>query len=132
MGDEQLERACAQGMALSLEKAFDLATAAAEPGPGAAPAVTVPAPGQATADGSAGPLSERERAIVALLAGGRPTDAQIAERLFVSVNTVRSHLERIRDKTGARRRAELIRHAIQAGIDPAAPLSKSRSLPGLR
>ena len=131
MGDEQLERACAQGMALSLEKAFDLATAAAEPGPGAAPAVTVPAPGQATADGSAGPLSERERAIVALLAGGA-TDAQIAERLFVSVNTVRSHLERIRDKTGARRRAELIRYAIQAGIDPAAPLPKSRSLPGLR
>ena len=73
MGEEQLERACAEGMALSLEKAFDLATAAAEPGPGAAPAVTVPAPGQATADGSAGPLSERERAIVALLAGGRPT-----------------------------------------------------------
>jgi DNA-binding CsgD family transcriptional regulator len=118
LGDEQLERACAQGMALSLEKAFDLATAAAEPDPGAGPAV--PAPGQSTADGSAGPLSERERDIVALLAGGA-TDAQIAERLFVSVNTVRSHLERIRDKTGARRRAELVRYAIQAGIDPAAP-----------
>ena len=119
MGDEQLERACAQGMALSLEKAFDLATAAAEPGPGAAPAVTVPAPGQATADGSAGPLSERERAIVALLAGGA-TDAQIAERLFVSVNTVRSHLDGS-GQAGTRRRAELIRYAIQAGIDPAAP-----------
>jgi class 3 adenylate cyclase len=48
------------------------------------------------------------------------TDAQIAGRLFLSVNTVRSHLERIRDKTGARRRAELVRYAIQAGIDPAA------------
>jgi DNA-binding CsgD family transcriptional regulator len=34
---------------------------------------------------------------------------------------VRSHLERIRDKTGARRRAELVRYAIQAGIDPVAP-----------
>jgi hypothetical protein len=34
---------------------------------------------------------------------------------------VRSHLERIRDKTGARRRAELVRHVIQAGIDPVAP-----------
>ena len=163
MGDEQLERAYAQGTALSLEKALDLAlsreaglrdrdhahlratlgdaafevayrhgrtlsqvdaialaTAAAEPDPGAAPAVTVPAPGQATADGSAALLSERERDIVALLAGGA-TDAQIANRLFLSVNTVRSHLERIRDKTGARRRAELVRYAIQAGIDPAAP-----------
>jgi hypothetical protein len=48
------------------------------------------------------------------------TDAQIAGRLFLSVNTVRSRLERIRDKTGARRRAELVRYAIQAGIDPAA------------
>ena len=49
------------------------------------------------------------------------TDAQIARRLFLSVNTVRSHLERIRDKTGARRRPELVRYAIQAGIDAIAP-----------
>jgi hypothetical protein len=48
------------------------------------------------------------------------TDTQIARRLFLSVNTVRSHLERIRDKTGARRRAELVRYAIQAGIEAAA------------
>jgi len=57
---------------------------------------------------------------MALLAGGA-TDAQIARKLYLSVNTVRSHLERIRDKTGARRRAELVRYAIQAGIGPAAP-----------
>ena len=56
---------------------------------------------------------------MALLAGGA-TDAQIAERLFLSVNTVRSHLERIRDKTGARRRADLVRYAIQAGIESVA------------
>jgi len=46
-----------------------------------------------------------------------------AERLFLSVNTVRSHLERIRDKTGARRRPELIRYALQAGIEAVAPPS---------
>ena len=57
---------------------------------------------------------------MALLAGVA-TDAQIAERLFLSVNTVRSHLERIRDKTGARRRPELVRYAIQAGIESVAP-----------
>ena len=57
---------------------------------------------------------------MALLAGGA-TDAQIAERLFLSVNTVRSHLERIRDKTGARRRTELVRYALQAGIEAVAP-----------
>ena len=57
---------------------------------------------------------------MALLAGGA-TDAQIAGQLVLSVNTVRSHLERIRDKTGARRRAELVRYVLQAGIDPVAP-----------
>ena len=104
---------------LSQADAIALATAAAEPDPGDTAAVTVPA-ASGDGGGSAGPLSEREREIVALLAGGA-TDAQIAARLFLSVNTVRSHLERIRDKTGARRRAELVRYAIQAGIDPAAP-----------
>ena len=74
----------------------------------------------AAASSSNGVLSEREREIVALLAGGA-TDAQIAGRLFLSVNTVRSHLERIRDKTGARRRADLVRYAIEAGIESAAP-----------
>jgi predicted ATPase/DNA-binding CsgD family transcriptional regulator len=134
MGDEQLERAYAHGMALSLDNALDLAlsrngrtlshvdtialpAAAVESGPEAAPVVIIR--GQVTADGSAGPLSRRERDIVALLAGGA-TDSEIAERLFLSVNTVRSHLERIRDKTGARRRPDLVRYAIQAGIDPAA------------
>jgi len=96
--------------------AIALAVGTAEPDPGLASAVTA----QAMAGSSAGLLSDREREIVALLAGGA-TDAQIAERLFLSVNTVRSHLERIRDKTGARRRADLVRYAMQAGIESAAP-----------
>lgn len=37
--------------------------------------------------------------------------------LFLSVNTVRSHLDRIRDKTGARRHPDLVRYALQAGIE---------------
>ena len=120
LGDAAFEAAYRRGRTLSQVDAIALATAAAEPDPGVASTVAGPAPGQATADGSVGPLSQREREIVALLAGGA-TDAQIAERLFLSINTVRSHLERIRDKTGARRRAELVRYAIQAGIEPVAP-----------
>jgi predicted ATPase/DNA-binding CsgD family transcriptional regulator len=115
LGDDAFEVAYRHGRALSEADAVALATAAAEPDP-----LIAPATGQAMAGSSAGLLSEREREIVALLAGGA-TDAQIAERLFLSVNTVRSHLERIRDKTGARRRAELVRYAIQAGIESAAP-----------
>jgi DNA-binding CsgD family transcriptional regulator len=44
------------------------------------------------------------------------TDAQIAAELFISVRTVGSHLDRIRDKTGCRRRAELTRLALSAGL----------------
>ncbi len=120
LGDAAFEAAYRHGRMLSQADAIALATGAAEPDPGVASAATVPAAGPARADGSVGPLSDREREIVALLAGGA-TDAQIAGRLFLSVNTVRSHLERIRDKTGARRRAELVRYAIQADIDPVAP-----------
>jgi predicted ATPase/class 3 adenylate cyclase/DNA-binding CsgD family transcriptional regulator len=119
LGDAAFDAAYTRGRTLSQADAIALAAAAAGPDPGDASTVTVPA-GQATAHGSAGPLSEREREIVALLAGGA-TDAQIAQQLYLSTNTVRSHLERIRDKTGARRRAELIRYAIQAGIDPVTP-----------
>ena len=120
LGDAAFEAAYSRGRTLSQADAVALATAVAGPDPGDALAVTVRAGGQATAEDSTGLLSGREQEIVALLAGGA-TDAQIARRLFLSVNTVRSHLERIRDKTGARRRAELVRYAIQAGIDPVVP-----------
>jgi DNA-binding NarL/FixJ family response regulator len=53
-------------------------------------------------------LSPRELEILALVASGE-TDRDIAAKLFLSVATVHTHLERIRDKTGARRRAQLTR-----------------------
>ena len=62
-----------------------------------------------------GRLSARERELVTLVAQGR-TNAQIADRLYISVHTVRSHLDRIRDKTGARRRADLTRLALTEGL----------------
>jgi DNA-binding CsgD family transcriptional regulator len=60
-------------------------------------------------------LSARERELVTLVAQGR-TDAQIAAQLGVSIRTVRSHLDRIRDKTGCRRRADLTRLALSAEL----------------
>jgi DNA-binding CsgD family transcriptional regulator len=63
-------------------------------------------------------LSPREREVLALLAGGA-TDEEIGARLFISTTTVRSHLDRIRDKTGCRRRPELTRLAVEQGIVPA-------------
>ncbi|SRR6266496_1563750 len=55
-------------------------------------------------------LSPRERELATLVAQGR-THAQIAAQLYISVRTVSSHLDRIRDKTGCRRRADLTRLA---------------------
>jgi DNA-binding CsgD family transcriptional regulator len=60
-------------------------------------------------------LSAREQELVALVAQGR-TDAQIAALLCISIRTVRSHLDRIRDKTGCRRRADLTRLALSTGL----------------
>ena len=60
-------------------------------------------------------LSTRERELVALVARGC-TDAQIAAQLYISIRTVRSHLDRIRGKTGCRRRADLTRLALSAGL----------------
>jgi DNA-binding CsgD family transcriptional regulator len=60
-------------------------------------------------------LSGRERELVTLVARGL-TNAQIASELYISVRTVGSHLDRIRDKTGCRRRADLTRLALQAGL----------------
>lgn len=69
------------------------------------------------ADASSGAelaLTKRELEILTLLAQG-DTDADIARTLYISVRTVQSHLERIRDKTGRRRRADLTRLAIERG-----------------
>ena len=74
-----------------------------------------------------GNLSARERELVMLVAQGR-TDAQIAAQLYISIlGTVRSHLDRIRDKTGCRRRADLTRLALASGLGPSPPPPACRS-----
>jgi predicted ATPase/DNA-binding CsgD family transcriptional regulator len=60
-------------------------------------------------------LSTRERELVTLVAQGR-TNAEIAAQLSISIRTVRSHLDRIRGKTGSQRRADLTRLALQADL----------------
>jgi DNA-binding CsgD family transcriptional regulator len=77
--------------------------------------LTTPVPQQPQASPGPGPLSAREQELVTLVAQGR-TDTEIAALLYISVRTVRSHLDRIRDKTGCRRRADLTRLALNAGL----------------
>jgi DNA-binding CsgD family transcriptional regulator len=77
--------------------------------------LTVPGRQQPQPPPALGELSARERELIILVAQGR-TNAQIAAELFISVPTVGSHLDRIRDKTGCRRRADLTRLALTAGL----------------
>jgi ATP/maltotriose-dependent transcriptional regulator MalT len=128
LGEVAFDAAYQHGRALSQADAIALALSTARsdpdpaPAPESAPTVTVPAARRASTDSDSpdAPLSTRERQIMALVAGGA-SNAKIAETLFVTPTTVRTHLDRIRDKTGARNRAELTRYAIEAGIEPVVP-----------
>lgn len=60
------------------------------------------------------PLTPRELEVLRLAADGTPT-REIAERLSLSVGTVRNHLNAVSRKTGARNRIDAIRIARQSG-----------------
>ena len=60
-------------------------------------------------------LTAREAEVLALLASGL-SNTEIARRLFVSNATVKTHINRIFAKTGARDRAQAVRYAYQAGL----------------
>jgi DNA-binding CsgD family transcriptional regulator len=60
-------------------------------------------------------LTPREREVLGLVARGA-TNAEIAERLSISLNTVTRHLTHIYAKTGTKRRAEAVRYALERGL----------------
>jgi DNA-binding NarL/FixJ family response regulator len=60
-------------------------------------------------------LTQREVEILALIAGGL-NNAEIAERLFLSNHTVKTHINRIFAKTGSRDRVAAIAYAQQHNI----------------
>jgi len=60
-------------------------------------------------------LTEREREIAAWVATGR-SNHEIAEALFLSPATVRTHVTRVMTKLGARSRAQLVVLAVRAGL----------------
>ncbi|HEU4540325.1 MAG TPA: AAA family ATPase [Jiangellaceae bacterium] len=63
---------------------------------------------------STGPLSAREREVACMAAEGL-TATQIAERLFISPHTARTHLKRIYERLAVSSRAELTRYVVDAG-----------------
>ena len=107
LGPEQVRAAQERGAAMMVETGGEFLLVLTEAG--------LQAPVQAGPPQALSGLSSRERELVALVARGQ-TDTQIARQLFISVSTVRSHLDRIRDKTSCRRRADLTRLALQTGL----------------
>jgi DNA-binding NarL/FixJ family response regulator len=85
---------------------------------GQAPGVGVEEPGRAEPPPAG--LTSREAEVLTLLASGL-SNAEIAQRLFLSNATVKTHINRIFAKTGARDRAQAVRFAYQHGLAAPAP-----------
>ncbi len=62
-------------------------------------------------------VTPRELEILEAIAAGL-SNREIAERLFVSENTVKTHSSRLFDKLDARRRTQAVQRAKQAGLIP--------------
>ncbi|MGW6651260.1 LuxR family transcriptional regulator [Streptomyces sp. CB02130] len=85
-------------------------------------AATTPQPSGSPSDRSAvrpaelpDALTQREREVLALIGQGLPNRA-IAERLFISEATVKTHINNLFAKAGVRSRVEAARLAIAAGL----------------
>jgi DNA-binding NarL/FixJ family response regulator len=69
------------------------------------------------------PLTPRELEVLVLVANGR-SNSEIAEAIFVTSHTVKTHLSHVLDKLGARDRVHAVIYAYEAGIvEPGQPNS---------
>ena len=66
-------------------------------------------------DGLAEPLSERELEVLALIAGGL-SNQEIAQKLFISLNTVRTHTKNINSKLNVHSRTQAAARAKELGL----------------
>ena len=105
-------RAAVGGLTVFDPRVHDALLAATSPGaasPGGAPAAAGPAPSGWPPDPPDG-LTQREVEILSLIAQGL-TNGEIADRLFLSNHTVKTHINRIFAKTGSRDRVAAIGYA---------------------
>ena len=96
LGEDRFEAACDEGRLLPIGETIELVQ---------------PARGRAGADAPEG-LTTREVEVLALVAEGL-TDAEVAERLVVSIRTVHAHLRSIYRKLDVRTRSAATRYAVE-------------------
>ncbi|MFI5910734.1 response regulator [Dactylosporangium sp. NPDC051541] len=104
----QAVRAAAAGQSVLDPQVQQRLLAAAIQGGGAA---EPPAATPATVDG----LTARETEVLTLIAAGL-SNREIAERLYVTEVTVKSHINRLFAKIGVRDRAQAVRYAYERGL----------------
>lgn len=65
------------------------------------------------------PLTEREQDVLELLVSGVTSNRDLADKLFISENTVKYHLRNILDKLHLNNRAQVVAFAVRHGlVDP--------------
>jgi DNA-binding NarL/FixJ family response regulator len=105
MGDSRFEAASSEGRQMPIGATIDLVHPVARAG----------------ADAPEG-LTAREVEVLALVAEGL-TDADVAERLVVSIRTVHAHLRSIYRKLDVRTRSAATRYAVEHGLMAQKPTS---------
>ena len=110
LGEAAWEKAVAEGGALGLDQATAYALSEEKPSEPPSPATSQP-PISSTPEHPAG-LSPREVEVLRLVAEGL-TNAQVAQRLFLSPRTVQRHLNSIYHKLGVSSRTVATRFAIE-------------------
>jgi LuxR family maltose regulon positive regulatory protein len=104
---QDIERYGRRGRRGRLDDAEDVpARYLAKPLAALAQEAATPTPGERIPD----PLSERELEVLALIAAGN-SNGEIAGKLFVSTSTVKTHINRLYRKLGARNRTQAIARA---------------------
>jgi DNA-binding NarL/FixJ family response regulator len=106
--------ALAQGRAMGLEEAIEYALSEEEPS-ATPPSSTTGHSSSTSAPEHAAGLTSREVEVLGLVATGM-TNAQAAQRLFLSPRTVQRHLNSVYRKLGVSSRAAATRFALEHGL----------------
>jgi predicted ATPase/DNA-binding CsgD family transcriptional regulator len=109
LGETAWEDTLSEGRAMGLKEAIEYAISPEKP------SATTPAPEQLSTSRPPAGLTAREVEVLGLVATGM-TNAQVAERLFLSPRTVQRHLNSVYHKIGVSSRTAATRFALEHGL----------------